>query len=184
LVENNFNEYGEINFQRDFEYSNWRKIGEYSNLTRKASAGQLIMLFLTMSVAGGLAAYAVYLHKKLYFRKPWTPPARFSIHGHDDDDTKSEAGRLSRLHSGIASFRSRSSESVGGAAASRPYVAYSGSIPHRRGESVGDIGGGGGGGGSSLLGSFRASNGTAANKQAQSSNLTVNSAPAPRGNMA
>ena len=134
-----------------------------------------------MSVAGGLSAYAVYLHKKLYFRKPWTPPARFSSHG-DDDDTKSEAGRLSRLHSGIASFRSRSGESVGGAA-SRPYVAYSGNIPHRRGESGGDIGGGGGGG-TSLLGASRASNGTAAKKQAQSSNLTVNSAPALRGNMA
>lgn len=132
-MEGNYNEYGEIYIQPDFEFSNWRKGNEYTKLARKASAGQLFMLFLSMTIACGLSAYALYLHKKLIYRKPWIPPARFSI-GRVDDGDKTLAARISRENSGIGAMRSRSYES---AASSRPYVAYSGSIPHRRNGTAG-----------------------------------------------
>jgi len=118
VTTNTYNEYGEIYTEPVSGIYKW---------TRKVTASQIFMLLLSVSVFCGLSAYAVHLHLKLYRRKPWTPPARFSIR-RDSDDCASEAGRISRHNSGIIAMRSRSYD------APHPYVAYSGSIPHKRNE--------------------------------------------------
>lgn len=125
LLENNYDETGEVYIQEDFEYQNWKRGSEYTKLFRKASVGQLLGLFVSMGTCFGLLGYAVYLHKKLLFRKPWIPPKSVFPSSPDPDDDAasvaiSEAGRLSRRSSGIVNNRS---------SYEAPYIPYGAPIP-------------------------------------------------------
>jgi hypothetical protein len=138
LIENNFNENGEINIQTErFDFANWKNRSEYSKLGRRINGGQIFMLVLTMSVTATLAGYAFYLNRKLRSRKLSTPPIRFGSYSSaadDRDNARSHAGRLSRLNSGILAMRSRSHEG----SPETPYVPYGGSIPEGRRNDDGD----------------------------------------------
>lgn len=67
-----------------------------------------------MGTALGLLIYSVYLYKKLLYRMPWRPPKNVhsptsggqSVAGDYDFDTRVEAGRISRINSGITALRS------------------------------------------------------------------------------
>lgn len=116
LVLNTYDEYGEIFIREDFDFHNWRKKDEYSKLVRRASSSQIITLTTSILVCLGLFLYSCYLHKKLLFRKAWVPPPRVTrpFAGGYNGDAMTEAGRMSRLQSGIVALRS--ADSVDGGA--------------------------------------------------------------------
>lgn len=130
MHDNNYNEYGEVFIQTDFQAANWKRTSEYIKLAKKANSRQLFLLTFTMCVAGSFSAYAIYLHKKLYYRQAWVPPVDI-LETLSKDDSKSAAGRISRLNSGILAMRSLSYE-----APSSPYLPYGAAIPHRRSDLV------------------------------------------------
>ena len=116
LVERNYDESGEIMLRsRYFNSENWSNPGEYVKVVRGATNFQRIFLGLSMTVFFGLLAYAVYLTKKLVYRRPWRPPPSVTspyVGGRDARTASavSVAGRLSRAHSGIVQLRSMSGE--------------------------------------------------------------------------
>ena len=116
LVERNYDEKGEIVLRTAyFNTENWQHPGEYVKVAREATALQKLGLGLSMMVFFGLFAYAVYLTKKLVYRKPWRPPRSVISPYAGGADAKSisavsEAGRLSRACSGIVQLRSMSGE--------------------------------------------------------------------------
>jgi len=106
LVLNEYDEYGEIIIQDDFDAHNWYRGGEYVKLVRKASGFQIFMLTVSITSCLGLFGYSMYLFKKLMYRKAWNPPINaFTAWGGGIDRARSEAGRLSRMHSGVISIR-------------------------------------------------------------------------------
>lgn len=114
LVENHYNERGQIVVKEDFRFSKWNSGAEYINLAQKASPTQLLFLVTTMTTALSLLIYSAYLYKKLMYRMPWKPPKSVhsptsggqSVAGDYDFDTRVEAGRISRINSGITALRS------------------------------------------------------------------------------
>lgn len=114
LIENHYNERGQIVVKEDFRFSKWNSGAEYISLARKASPLQLILLVATMATALSLLIYSAYLYKKLLYRMPWRPPKSVhsptsggqSVAGDYDFDTRVEAGRISRINSGITALRS------------------------------------------------------------------------------
>lgn len=116
LVENNYDEFGEVIVQEDFDYHNWAHGDEYVKLVRKASAFQIVVLTGSILLCVGLFGYSCYLHKKLRYRRPWIPPKQVGgrqwgagLMKFDNSDALSEAGRVSRLNSGIIALRSMTS---------------------------------------------------------------------------
>jgi hypothetical protein len=108
LIENNYDEYGEI-YTNDVNFADWQNVQQYKNMARSVSSLQLsgILFFVVVSLA--LFLYSCYLNHKLRVRIPWTP----YTHGQDnpvDYLDYGEAGRLSRINSGILMMRSRSPE--------------------------------------------------------------------------
>ena len=98
-----------------FNPDNWSNPGEYVKVVRGATAFQRIALGLSMTIFFGLLGYAVYLTKKLVYRKPWRPPPSVTSPYVGGRDAKfasavSEAGRVSRASSGIVQLRSMSGE--------------------------------------------------------------------------
>jgi len=98
-----------------FNPDNWNNPREYVKVAREATAFQKIFLGLSMVLFFGLFGYAVYLTKKLVYRKPWRPPTSVTspyVGGRDARfaSAASEAGRVSRASSGIAQLRSMSGE--------------------------------------------------------------------------
>jgi hypothetical protein len=111
LVENNYNEYGEAIVGSGFQLSHWNRPQEYSKIIQRASSLQVFGLFLSIGAVLGLATYCFYLTKKLKYRKPWQPPTRVAASyngGRMWIDARSEAGRISRINSGVVMMRSRS----------------------------------------------------------------------------
>jgi len=116
LVENTYDEFGEVVIQEDFDYHNWKSGTEYVKLVRKASPFQIVMLTFSILLCVALLGYSVYLKKKLFSRTPWVPPSRVGfpyVHGYGgrggDDDAIWEAGRISRTNSGIVAMRTAGS---------------------------------------------------------------------------
>lgn len=107
LVENTYDENGEVILRGDFSLANWNKASEYSMVIQKASIFQIFLLTASVMLVVGLGTYSVYLRRKLHHRRPWTPPR--IIGSHDRDDAFMEAGRISRLNSGIMEMRTASS---------------------------------------------------------------------------
>jgi len=114
LVENTYDEFGELVIQEDFDIHYWKSGTEYIKLVQKASAGQIVMLTFSILLCLGLLGYSCFLHKKLVYRRPWMPPNHVgSYYGGgmlEMPHAVSEAGRLSRLNSGIVAMRSASVE--------------------------------------------------------------------------
>lgn len=86
---------------------------EYRKFVDKASPIQILGLVASIGAFLSLLTYAVHLQRKLLLRKPWRPPKHVNdpITGVTGDyilESRSEAGRLSRVNSGIAQMRSRS----------------------------------------------------------------------------
>ena len=84
-------------------------------VVRQATNFQRLALGVSMIVFFSLFAYAVYLTKKLVYRKPWRPPRSVKSPYAGGADARSvsavsEAGRLSRASSGIVQLRSMSGE--------------------------------------------------------------------------
>ena len=111
LLENNYNDNGEVVVEEEFDYTHWNQGSEYVKIIRKASTNQLVALFVSMGTALGLAIYSAYLHRKLTKRKPWIPPK--DVTRIDSNDPKYLAGRLSRRSSGINLARSSESSTYG-----------------------------------------------------------------------
>lgn len=120
LLENNYNDNGEVIVEDEFDYRNWNRGSEYVKIVRKAGTKQLLALFVSMGVTFGLAFYSAYLHRKLTRRKPWIPPK--DLTRMEGNDPKQLAGRLSRRNSGISSTRSSTSST---------YVPYGAAVPSR-----------------------------------------------------
>lgn len=116
LVEHNYDEKGEVVLRSaNFNVEHWHNPGEYVKVVQQASPLQRLSLGLSMLIFFSLFGYAVYLTKKLVYRKPWRPPRSVvsPYGGGADSKTASavaEAGRLSRAWSGIAQLRSMSGE--------------------------------------------------------------------------
>ena len=120
LIQNTYNEYGEIIIQQDFHFYNWQSKLEYFNLARKASPAQIFGIIISFASSLALLVYSCYLHKKLFFRRPWRPPksitspvpgSGFSV---ASGYARTEAGRLSRNNSGIIAMRSTDMSERGG----------------------------------------------------------------------
>lgn len=106
LIENNYDEYGEI-YIFDVDLTQWQNVQQYKNMARAVSSFQLSVILLSVGVSLALFLYSCYLNHKLRVRVPWTP----YTHGQDnrvDYLDYNEAGRASRLNSGILMMRSRS----------------------------------------------------------------------------
>ena len=116
LVESNYNEKGEVVLRSvNFNTENWQHPGEYVKVVQEASAFQKFALTISMMVFFSLFGYAIYLTKKLVYRKPWRPPRRVTSPYAGGVSAKSisavsEAGRMSRASSGIVQLRSMSGE--------------------------------------------------------------------------
>lgn len=116
LVERNYDERGEVRLtSRYFNPDHWNSPGEYVKVVREATAFQRISLGISMIVFFGLVAYAVYLTKKLVYRKPWRPPPSVSSPYVGARDARhvsavAEAGRLSRAQSNVVLLRNMSGE--------------------------------------------------------------------------
>eukprot|EP00977_Amphora_coffeiformis_P000694 scaffold149_cov179-Amphora_coffeaeformis.AAC.17 len=116
LVERNYNERGEVVLMSSyFNPDNWNNPREYVKVVSEATAFQKLFLTLSMMIFFGLLVYAVYLTKKLVYRKPWRPPPSVTspyVGGRDARfaSAVSEAGRVSRASSGIVQLRSMSGE--------------------------------------------------------------------------
>ena len=116
LVERNYDERGEVVLRSAyFDPEHWTNPGEYVKVVRSATAFQRVFLALSMLLFFSLFGYAIYLTKKLVYRKPWCPPRSVIspyAAGFDGDEKASvisEAGRLSRLNSGIVQIRAMAS---------------------------------------------------------------------------
>jgi hypothetical protein len=117
-VENHYDEYGEAIVAAGFKVTNLVHPDQYYSMVDKASPLQIVGLIFTISSALILSFYSCYLQKKLYYRVPWRPPKRVTspVAAIDDNDLNSaidprtEAGRLSRINSGIVAMRSQSLE--------------------------------------------------------------------------
>lgn len=110
LVENNYDESGQVILSNEFNFSNWKSKQEYVNVVRTATKGQKISAVVSFTIAAILFGYAMYLHRKLVFRKPWKPPRHandpISDYYRSAFDSRAEAGRISRSNSGIMQNRS------------------------------------------------------------------------------
>jgi hypothetical protein len=112
LIENNYDEYGEI-YIYAVNFAEWYNFQQYQNLAHSVSPFQLHTILFFIGVSLALFIYSCYLNHKLKARMPWTP----YTHGRENlvdyldygyKNSASEAGRLSRLNSGIVMMRSRS----------------------------------------------------------------------------
>lgn len=76
----------------------------------RASVAQKMLLVVSAFTFVFLTVYAVYLTKKLLYRKPWRPPRNvhspYSSGAFVSGYAASEAGRISRASSGIVALRS------------------------------------------------------------------------------
>lgn len=106
LMENSYDESGEILLQTDFDFKHWRQGSQYVQLVRQVGGGQLLGLFCSATVCLAIAGYAIYLHKKLWYAKPWTPPRSVMDCNTEDAALRAQAGRMCRIESGIGSMRS------------------------------------------------------------------------------
>ena len=116
LVLNKYDEFGELYFPPDFDMAHsWNHPAQYHVLLERASPGQVFGMVFSISLCASLLAYACYLQKKLFYRMPWNPPKHVtnpsSAYMFSDEQSisaRAEAGRLSRINSGIIAMRSRS----------------------------------------------------------------------------
>lgn len=102
LMENNFDEYGEIYLSGandSFQFSNWNKLSEYQKVTRNVSGGQIFWLATSGGLVIGLFAYAAYLHSKV--TRIWRPKKQYPKYPAEDYTA-------TRSASGITMLRSRS----------------------------------------------------------------------------
>jgi hypothetical protein len=117
LIENAYNEKGEIVILDDFDPSKWYSSQEYYKMVHKSSVAQLCWLTISIALVATLLSYTCYLNKKLIFRRPWMPPSglhklreRYGGQSRDayyryGEDAGVKAGRISRKQSGIVAMR-------------------------------------------------------------------------------
>lgn len=107
LIMHTYDEFGEINLApMYFNLSNWYDVTEY---TKVVSPAQIFGLIVSILLMVGLAIYAVVLYHKLRMTKQYTV-----YHTSPRGDANSHlAGKISRVHSGIMTNRSRSPQSIG-----------------------------------------------------------------------
>lgn len=103
LVENNYDEYGEILIYR-VDFSQWQNYQQYINMTRAVSPAQRFFIVFFILTSIGLAVYARYLNRKLSYRAP------FSYSDKQVNYMESYTTGGSRTNSGILMMRSRSGQ--------------------------------------------------------------------------
>ena len=102
LVENNYDEYGEVILESaEWELSKWKQINAYKQDMQAVSSIQLLGLFFSVGLVVALFSYTLYLRYKLTRRVPWT-------FGFGKDAEAAHAGKLGRAGSGITMQRSLS----------------------------------------------------------------------------
>ena len=102
LVENNYDEYGEVILESpEWELSKWKQINAYKQDMQAVSPLQLLGLFFSAGLVAALFSYTLYLRYKLTRRVPWT-------FGFGKDAEAAYAGKLGRAGSGITMQRSLS----------------------------------------------------------------------------
>jgi hypothetical protein len=108
LIENHYDEYGEINLgEYSFDVSKWKDYHEYYNVAaRRLPPIQIFGLVISIAMMLFLTVYSWYLRSKIVkFKNPmW----------HDIDSKTKYAGRISRAQSGIMNGRSTSYNSRDG----------------------------------------------------------------------
>jgi hypothetical protein len=116
LVERNYDERGEVVLRSAyFDPEHWNNPGEYVKIVRAATPFQKLALGVSMLLFFSLFGYAVHLTKKLVYRKPWRPPRSViapyasGLVADDQASVISEAGRLSRINSGVVHIRQMAS---------------------------------------------------------------------------
>lgn len=96
LVENNYDEYGEIILEsEELSWENWANLKAYKRDVVKVTNGQIFGLMFSIGCVLLLSAYVAYLRYKLKHRAPWIA-GKYGFPGRG----------LSRIHSGITMQRS------------------------------------------------------------------------------
>jgi hypothetical protein len=121
LVENTYNEFGDVIIQEGFSFSTWRSSQQHFNL---ASSGvsplQLVVLVLSTTTSLVLLIYSCYLTRKLLKRMPLSPTAKKKHYDPSEfyqssvTAIRSAAGRVSSFDSGIMATRSANGEIIHG----------------------------------------------------------------------
>lgn len=102
LVENNYDEYGEVILESpEWELSKWKQINAYKQDMQAVSSVQLLALLFSAGLVVALFSYTLYLRYKLTRRVPWT----FGFKTDPDDE---HGGKVGRVGSGITMQRSLS----------------------------------------------------------------------------
>lgn len=108
LVLNTYDEYGEIYLSSEmFDFNNWKDIHEYEKVVPEVTSLQGLALAVLGFVVIFLMIYSCYLYSKLR-QRAWNP--RDSAYG-----PAAEAGKMSRMNSGIMMGRSSSGSAARGA---------------------------------------------------------------------
>ena len=101
MVENHYDEYGEIIIgNKFFNPTNWNNIHEYYNAARTIHPLQIFGLIASITVVLSLAVYSWYLRSKISKAKTY--------YFFNKSKTAMDAGRISRIQSGIVTGRSQS----------------------------------------------------------------------------
>lgn len=105
LVENNYDVYGEIVVTPPFDFSNWKDYHEYEKLVpTEVTTVQMVGLISSATLVLFLMVYSCYLYSKLK-RPRWDPNSA-------TDSGAADAGKISRMNSGIMMGRSTSDASA------------------------------------------------------------------------
>jgi len=101
LIENNYDEYGEVYLESpEWEISKWKSINAYKQDMQAVSSVQILGLVFSVGLVVGLVAYSVYLRQKLITRRvPW----KFGFAGNKTVDAP-----INKANSGIMMQRSLS----------------------------------------------------------------------------
>lgn len=103
LIENNYDEYGEIIQQGDaWEIAKWKQVNAFKgDIVTRASKVQILGMVFSIGLCLSLFGYSFYLRHKLMHRRAWR-------HGMWTHQRAEEAGRVARASSGITMQRSLS----------------------------------------------------------------------------
>jgi hypothetical protein len=137
LLENNYNENGNVVGNESFDYRRWNQRSEYIKLVRKTSPLQRLVIVTGLVVVFALFGYAAYLHRTLTTRGRSGGQPPMWGRKHDNDDTTdwdhampgewylSDRWSEHRRDSGISAIRSKDDGSL----SSPAYVPYGAPVP-------------------------------------------------------
>ena len=108
LVENHYDEYGEIVLGFQFNTSNWNDYREYYKVSRSVAPIQIFGLVASIFLVILLLLYSIYLHAKVMKLNQLQSAWYEEWHPARNSRTALDAGKISRIQSGIMAGRSTS----------------------------------------------------------------------------